>query len=55
MKRAREKDGDVRLVGLPESVSIIFELTRLDRAFEIHPTVDAAIASYGDRDAKGCR
>jgi len=47
MKRAREAGGDVRLVGLPESVSVIFELTRLGRAFEILDTVEAAVESFG--------
>lgn len=46
MKRAREKAGDLRLVGMPPSVSIIFQLTRLDRAFETLPSVEAAVASY---------
>ena len=44
MKRAREKAGDLRLVGMPPSVSIIFQLTRLDRAFETLPSVEAAVA-----------
>jgi len=46
MKRARQKGGDLRLVGLPSSVRIVFELTRLDRAFEILDTVSAAINSF---------
>ncbi len=46
MKRARQKAGDLRLVGMPPSVSIIFQLTRLDRAFEVFPSLEAAIASF---------
>ncbi|NLG27807.1 MAG: STAS domain-containing protein [Chloroflexi bacterium] len=48
MKRAREKGGDLRLVGLPPSVSIIFKITKLDRAFEVLPDVDSAVASFAD-------
>jgi anti-sigma B factor antagonist len=47
MKRARQRLGDLRLVALPPSVSIIFQLTKLDRAFEILPSVEAAVASFG--------
>jgi anti-sigma B factor antagonist len=46
MKNCRQKSGDLRLCGLQQSVRIIFELTRLDRAFEILPNEDAAISSF---------
>lgn len=46
MKRARQCNGDLRLVGLQPSVKIIFELTRLDRAFEILPDTNSATMSF---------
>ncbi len=46
MKRCRQKDGDLRLSDLKQPVRMIFELTRLDRAFEIHVTEEAAITAY---------
>lgn len=38
MKRSREMGGDVRLCCLRQPVRMIFELTRLDKAFEILTT-----------------
>src|SRR5438046_2874045 len=35
MKRARALGGDVRLCGLQQPVRMIFEMTRLDRVFEM--------------------
>jgi len=46
MKRCRQKKGDLRLSNLKQPVRMIFELTRLDRAFEIHTTEDDAKAAY---------
>ena len=43
MKRARQSGGDCRLCGLQQSVRIIFERTRLDRAFQIFS--DEAVAT----------
>lgn len=45
MKRCRERGGDLMLCSLQQPVRIIFELTKLDRAFGIHPDPDAAIAA----------
>lgn len=44
MKRCRQAGGDLALTQLQQSVRIIFELTRLDKAFEIHP--DRATAAW---------
>lgn len=49
MKRSRQQGGDVRLCGLAQSVRIIFELTRLDRAFDIYARPDAAIQSFQEQ------
>ncbi len=49
MKRARELQGDLVLAELPPRVRIVFELTGLDHAFEIHPTAGAAAAALAAR------
>jgi anti-sigma B factor antagonist len=46
MKRARQADGDLRLCKLQQPVRMIFELTRLDRAFEIFPGEDEAVGAF---------
>ena len=46
MKRARQSGGDCRLCALQQSVRIIFELTRLDRAFQIFSDEAVATQSY---------
>lgn len=43
MKRARQANGDLRLCGLQQPVRIIFELTRLDKAFDIFATQAEAL------------
>ena len=45
MKQCREQDGDLLLCRLAQPVRIIFELTRLDRAFAIFDSVPAAVAA----------
>lgn len=45
MKRCREKDGDLVLCSLQDPVRIIFELTRLEKAFNIYADEDAAVAA----------
>jgi|SRR5579859_1601551 len=46
MKRARALGGDLRLCGLQQSVRMIFEMTRLDRVFEIYNQVDDAVQAF---------
>jgi anti-sigma B factor antagonist len=46
MKRARERRGDMRLCGLQQPVRMIFELTRLDRVFEIFTTEEGAVQAF---------
>ena len=50
MKRCRERDGDLRLCALQQPVRMIFELTRLDRAFEIYQSEEDAVQAFGDLD-----
>ncbi len=46
MKRSRQVDGDLRLCNLQQPVRMIFELTRLDRAFEIFSSEVEAIEAF---------
>lgn len=46
MKRSRQHGGDLLLCHLQQPVRLIFELTRLDRAFEVLPTEEDAVAVF---------
>ena len=46
MKHCREAGGDLYLSNLRQPVRIIFELTRLDRAFEIYSSEEEAVRSF---------
>jgi anti-sigma B factor antagonist len=45
-RRALENDGDLLLFGLRQPVRIVFELTRLDRFFEIFRLEEEALAAF---------
>ena len=45
MKRCRERGGELLLCAMRQPVRIIFELTRMDRAFRIFENEDAARAA----------
>lgn len=45
MKRCRQGGGDLVLCSLRQAVRIIFELTRLDRAFSIRDTEEDALSA----------
>jgi anti-sigma B factor antagonist len=49
MKRCRQQGGDLHLCAMQEPVQIIFELTRLNRAFPIFASEAEAIAAFGKR------
>ena len=51
MRRCRQQHGDLRLCGLQQPVRIIFDLTRLDRAFKIYPGEAEAVSSFGGSPA----
>lgn len=46
MKRCRQLQGDLRLCGLQQPVRMIFELTRLDKAFEIFSGEEEAVQAF---------
>ncbi len=43
MKRCRQQNGDLLICNLQQQVKVIFELTRLDKAFSIHPDEASAL------------
>ena len=47
--------GDLRLTGLQSAVKNVLELTRVIRQFDVFPTVEDAIASYGGQGSSGLR
>ncbi|GAH14077.1 unnamed protein product [marine sediment metagenome] len=46
MKRSRELGGNLVLHSIRQPVRIIFELTRLDKAFDIFESEESAMASF---------
>lgn len=45
MKHCRQQKGNLSLCALQQPVRIIFELTRLDRAFDIYQTEEEALTA----------
>ncbi len=45
LKRSRQQQGDLVLCSLQSPVRVIFELTRLDKAFNIYATENEALAA----------
>jgi anti-sigma B factor antagonist len=52
MKRLQEKGGQFRLVVPAGDIRRVFEMTLLDRVFEIHATRDAALAAARSPSAR---
>jgi len=46
LERVMSLDGDLKLAALTPQASVILELTRVDRLFEIFATVDEAVESF---------
>ncbi len=46
MKQCRASEGDLRLCQPTQSVRMVLELTRLDKALDIFPTQESALASF---------
>ncbi len=42
-KRVRMRGGFLRLVALPQDIKHLFEITKLDKVFNIYPTVGSAM------------
>jgi anti-sigma B factor antagonist len=53
MKRCRQLNGDLRLCCLQQPVRMIFELTRLDKAFEIFASEEAAVQTFDAQKEMG--
>ena len=49
MKRLREKDGQIRLVVPQAEVRRVFEITMLDRIFQLHDTLEEALAEHAEQ------
>ncbi|MBI2340330.1 MAG: STAS domain-containing protein [Deltaproteobacteria bacterium] len=45
-RRLRETGGDVKIASPTPEVKSIFQITRLDRLFEVFATKEAAVSSY---------
>ncbi len=45
LKRSRQQQGDLVLCSMQAPVRVIFELTRLDKAFNIYPSEAEALAA----------
>lgn len=45
LKNSREKGSALRLCAFQQPVKVIFELTRLDKAFDIYPNEEEALAA----------
>ncbi|MFO7683344.1 MAG: STAS domain-containing protein [Chloroflexota bacterium] len=48
VKNCRQLNGDLRLCGVQQPVRMVFELTRLDKFFEIYLQEDEAVKSFAN-------
>jgi anti-anti-sigma factor len=48
LKSARSAGGDLYLCGLNRQVQMVFELTSMDRAFEIHDTIEDLFSAIAE-------
>lgn len=53
LKRCREHHGELHISNLQQAVGIIFELTRLDKAFRLFGTESEAIAGFSVASESG--
>jgi anti-sigma B factor antagonist len=47
LRKAREKNGDLKISGLSPEVRSIFEMTGLTRVFDIHGQISTALEAFG--------
>lgn len=45
--RVRERTGQLRLANIDPQIYEVFVITRLNKLFEIHPTTEDALGSFG--------
>lgn len=46
LRYARKNDGDIKICGLQSSVKKLFEITRLDKIFEVYEDITSAVESF---------
>ena len=46
LKKSRKSHGEFKLCCLQESIQELFEVMRLDKIFDIFPTLDEAVSSF---------
>ena len=49
LKQASMNDGDIKLAGLRPAVRYVFQITRLDKVFDIYENTAAAIQSFSKK------
>ena len=47
LRSVNARGGDLKLCGLSKAVRSVFELVRMHRVFDIHPTREAAVSAFG--------
>jgi anti-sigma B factor antagonist len=52
LRKAMEKDGDIRLAHVSPRVKLVFELTQAEKLFAFFRDADQALASYADRQPR---
>jgi anti-sigma B factor antagonist len=45
LKRVADRGGDLKLSGMNSKIRMVFEITRAHRVFDIHDSVDRAVAA----------
>lgn len=50
LQKAMEKGGALKLASLQPHPKIVFDITKAHRVFEIHDSLDAALASFQKKD-----
>jgi len=46
LRRVNERGGDLKLSNMSSSIRAVFELVRMHRVFDIHPTREAAVRAF---------
>lgn len=46
LRKVNERGGDLKLCGMSKTVRAVFELVRMHRVFDIHPTRQAAVRAF---------